>query len=249
MLNASRYLAVLALLPLASCEPPAAASSSVVAPAKQYIVGIDISNSRTSSQLNEERQVIEGLIARMEPGDRIILVETYRAGIDSAGQWQDSIPAERTPGTLTGRDRRNVEEFRAVANQMAGTFFDASAAGKATSTDLFHTLNRAADYVREANGRRTTLLLLSDMLQSTPEVNMEQPGGVPSNAWIDQLKAERRLPDLRDVCVFVAGADATTRAGARVRDFWQHYFEATGASLRPESYRNMVADAGAIGCS
>ena len=249
MLKSIRYLSVLAVLPLASCEPPAAAGGSVVAPAQQYIVGIDISTSRTTSQLNEERQVIEGLIARMGPGDRIILIETYRAGIDSAGQWQDSIPAERTPGTLTGRDRRNVDQFRAVATQMAGTFFDSSAAGKATSTDLFHTLNRAADYVREANGRRTTLLLLSDMLQSTSEVNMEQPGGVPAHSWIDQLAKERRLPDLHGVCVFVAGADATTRAGARVRDFWQHYFEATGASLKPESYRNMVADAGAVGCS
>jgi hypothetical protein len=48
--------------------------------------------------------------------------------------------------------------------------------------------------------------------------------------------------------VFVVGADATTRTGARVREFWRHYFDASGATFRPENYRNMVADAGEIGC-
>jgi hypothetical protein len=217
-------------------------------PTRQYIVGIDISGSRTPSQLAEERQVIEGLIGRMHPGDRLIMIETYRTGVDSAGQWQDSIPAQRIPGTLTGRDRRNVDRFRLVASQMASTFFDPAAAGKVMSTDLFHTLYRAADYAKAANGRRTTVVLLSDMLQSTREVDMERPGGIPPDSWTNGLKAEGRLPDLRDVCVFVVGADATTRSGARVREFWRHYFEASGASFRPENYRNMVADAAEIGC-
>jgi hypothetical protein len=246
-----RYLYLLALLPLAGCERAAAsnaATETVTHPSRQYIVGIDISGSRTRSQLAEERQVIDGLIERMGPGDRIIMIETYRSGVDSAGQWQDSIPAQRIPGTMTGRDRRNVDQFRLVANQIASTFFDPNAAGKVMSTDLFHTLYRAADYAKAANGRRTTVLLLSDMLQSTRDVNMERSGGIPSSSWTDGLKAERRLPDLRNVCVFVVGADATTHTGARVREFWRHYFDASGATFRPENYRNMVADPAEIGC-
>jgi len=242
-----RYLPLLALLPLASCEH-AGASNSAAAPARQYIVGIDISASRTTYQLAEERQMIDELIGRMAPGDRIVLIETYQAGLDSAGQWQDSIPAQRVPGTLTGKDRRNVEHFRLVASQIASTFFDLTGTRKIMSTDLFRTLHQAADYARAANGRRTTVLLLSDMLQSTSEVNMEQPGGIPAAAWTDGRKAEGRLPDLRNVCVFVVGADPTTRTGARVRAFWEHYFQATGATFKPENYRNMVADAAEIGC-
>jgi hypothetical protein len=242
-----RYLALLALLPLASCEH-AAASSGAGAPAHQYIVGIDISASRTTFQLAEERQMIEGLIGRMAPGDRIVLIETYQTGVDSAGQWQDSIPAQRIPGTLTGKDRRNVEQFHLVASQIASTFFDLAGKPKVMSTDLFRTLYQAADYAKAANGRRTTVLLLSDMLQSTSEVNMEQPGGIPAAAWVDGRKAEGRLPDLRNVCVFVVGADPTTRAGARVRAFWEHYFDAAGATFKTENYRSMVADAREIGC-
>jgi len=249
----SRYTSTVALvLALAGvgCERASAtAAATPPIPATQYIVGIDISGSRTPSQLQEERLVIEGLIGRMGPGDRIVLIETYRSGVDSAGQWHDSIPAQRIPGTMTGRDKRNVDQFRVVARQMASTFFDPSASGKVMSTDLFHTMHRAADYAKAANGRQTTLVLLSDMLQSTREVNMERAGGVPGDAWTTALKAGGRLPDLRNVCVFVVGADATTRTGARVRQFWQHYFEATGATYRPENYRNMVSDPGEIGCA
>lgn len=243
-----RYLALLALLPLASCEHAGASSSAAAAPVRQYIVGIDISASRTTSQLAEERRMIDDLIGRMTPGDRIVLIETYQAGVDSAGQWQDSIPAQRIAGTLTGKDRRNVEQFRLVASQMASTFFDLTGTRKVMSTDLFHTLYQAADYARAANGRRTTVVLLSDMLQSTSEVNMEQPGGIPPASWTDGRKAEGRLPDLRNVCVFVVGADPTTRTGARVRAFWEHYFAAAGATFKKENYRSMVADAGEVGC-
>ena len=242
-----RYLALLALLPLASCEH-AAASGSAALPARQYIVGIDISASRTTFQLAEERRMIDGLIGRMTPGDRIVLIETYQAGVDSAGQWQDSIPAPRIAGTLTGKDKRNAEQFHLVASQMASTFFDLTGTHKVMSTDLFHTLRQAADYARAANGRRTTVLLLSDMLQSTSEVDMEQPGGIPAASWIDGRKAEGRLPDLHNVCVFVVGADPTTRTGTRVRAFWEHYFEAAGATFKPGNYRSMVADAAEIGC-
>lgn len=234
---------------IAGCERASASGTrEAAAPANQYIVGIDISGSRTPSQLKEEQQVIEGLIARMSAGDRIILVETYRSGVDSAGQWQDSIPAPRTPGTLTGRDKRNVEQFHFVAAQMASTFFDVERSRKVNSTDLFHTLYRAADYAKAANGRRTTVVLLSDMLQSTADVNMERAGGIPDDSWTDALRADQRLPDLHGVCVFVVGADPTSSTGAHVRRFWQHYFAASGAVFQPENYRNMVADPAEIRC-
>jgi hypothetical protein len=228
----------------AGAEPKHAPNRS----ATQYIVGIDISGSRTASQLHDEEEIIQRLIQRMEWGDRLILIETYRTGIDSAGQWQDSIPFPRNANRITGYDRNNLEQFRVVASQMASTFFDAEKSKLIGSTDLLHTLSRAADYATAANGRKTTVLLLSDMLQSTTEVNMERAGGIPDDAWIDERKTEGRLPSLHDVCVFVVGADPTSRKGARVRQFWQHYFQATNADYSPSNYRNMVADAAEISC-
>lgn len=222
--------------------------AATVAGANQYVVGIDISGSRTPSQLQEEQAVVEGLMGRMSFGDRIILVETYRTGVDSAGQWQDSIPARRFTGELRARERADLEEFRSTAPRVAATFFDAEKSKRVMSTDLFHTLWRAADYAKSANGRRTTLVLLSDMLQSTDEVNMERAGGVPSDSWIEQRKAEGRLPDLANVCVFVVGAEVASRQGAKVRGFWQRYFEAAGARFPGANYRNMVADVSEVHC-
>jgi hypothetical protein len=92
------------------------------------------------------------------------------------------------------------------------------------------------------------LVLLSDMLQSTDEVNMERAGGVPSDEWIEQRKVEGRLPDLANVCVFVVGAEVASRQGAKVRGFWQKYFEAAGARFPGANYRNMVADVSEVHC-
>lgn len=76
-----------------------------------------------------------------------------------------------------------------------------------------------------------------------------ESGAIPGDAWIQARRREGRLPDLRNVCVFVIGGDPTSRTGARVRRFWEHYFVAAGATFPPENYRNMVADADEIGCS
>ena len=124
----------------------------------------------------------------------------------------------------------------------------ATARSTSSFSSPFRTISRAADYAKSGAGRRTTLVLLSDMLQSTADVNMERAGGIPSDAWTDALKRDGRLPDLRNVCVFVIGGDPTTRTGARVRHFWEHWFQAAGATFPRENYRNMVADPGEIGC-
>src|ERR1700716_823211 len=83
----------LSWLLLAGCAADGEPQAASAVGSNQYIVGIDISGSRSSSQLKEEQVVVEALIGKMTFGDRIILVESYRSGIDSAGQWQDSIPA------------------------------------------------------------------------------------------------------------------------------------------------------------
>ena len=218
-------------------------------PGMQYIVGIDISGSRTPTQLEEAQNLLGGVIGRMEHGDRIVLLETYRARTDSAVHWEDSIPASRYADRLTGQEKAALTDFRELAVDMAGTFFDPTRYPKMMSTDLFNTLARAADYTRSARGRRTVVLLLSDMLHSTPEVNMERAGGIPGERWIEERRAAGRLPDLTGVCVVVAGADVASARGAQVRDFWERYFAATGARFSRVKYRNMIADPAEVGCS
>jgi hypothetical protein len=90
---------------------------------------------------------------------------------------------------------------------------------------------------------------MSDMLQSTPDVDMEKAGGVPPRAWITEREAQRRLPDLHDACIVIAGAEVSTPRGARVRQFWEDYFRATGAHLPQENYRTLISDPAELRCS
>jgi hypothetical protein len=117
------------------------------------------------------------------------------------------------------------------------------------STDIFGTLSRAADYAKASRNRPTTLLMLSDMMNETPDVTMTDEQGIPGKTWIRQRVEANRVPRLQGVCVVVAGADVSTERGAAIRDFWGKYFEAAGTRVAPDNYRNMISDPGEVACS
>lgn len=248
--SAARALrATAAVLCLAGATRALVAQPAAPAAPTHYIVGVDLSASRTPTQLEEARRLLGALVARLGYGDRLTLVETYQAGTGAARQWSDSAPAVRTPGRVTHVDEKHLARFRAAAGGVAARFIDPVRSKTIRSTDLLGTLQRAADYARAGNGRRTTVLLLSDMLNSTPELNMEPARWSPDPRWLVTRRAERQLPSLGGVCVVVAGADVNSTRGVRVRGFWQAYFQATGTQLPPERYRAFVADAAEVRCT
>lgn len=248
MNRALTFLFTLGIPCVAGCRDAGAGTARAVT-GTQYIVGVDVSGSRTPTQLAEAQRLIIGLIERMSFGDRLVMIEAYRAYSDSAVQWQDSVSAAVDPARPRSRERRALERFHAVAPAVASTFFDVERSRTIQTTDLLYTVGRAADYAKAAGGRKTIVLLLSDMLNSTPEVNMERISGVPSGRWIDVRKQENRLPDLSGVCIYVVGADVTSSRGAAVRAFWKRYFEASGANFEARRYRTMVSDPTEIRCS
>src|SRR5256885_635658 len=144
---------------------------------RAYIVGIDISGSRTKTDLDESRKLLDDLIDRLQSGDRLTLIEVYQGGREPARQWSDSIRSPRNAGEPTGSDRRRVDDFKAVARMQTSILFDSARAKGIQSTDIFGTLARAADYAMASRNRPTTLLLLSDMINETPEVRMTSEEG------------------------------------------------------------------------
>src|SRR2546423_1689327 len=165
-----------------------------------YIVGIDISGSRTKTDLDESRNLLDDLIDRLQSGDRLTLIEVYQGGREPARQWSDSIRSARNAGEPTGSDRRRVDDFKAVARIQTSILFDSVRAKEIQSTDIFGTLARAADYARASRNRPTTLLLLSDMINETPAVNMMNRD-IPADSWIRHLAGAKRIPQLSGVCV------------------------------------------------
>lgn len=213
-----------------------------------YVIGVDVSASQTPTRRQEGQELVHGVVGRMNFGDRITVVETYRARSDSAGQWSDSAPRARGPRPATQHERTRLQMFRQRARMMAGSFLAVDPSRPAMTTDILATVQRAADYAHAADGRRTTLLLISDMLNATGELDMERAGGIPGAGWVAERKAQGRLPDLRGVCVVVAGADVSSRRGVAAREFWERYFRATGGDFDVVRYRTMIADARDVAC-
>ena len=213
-----------------------------------YIVGIDISGSRTKTEMDESKKLLDGLIDRLQPGDHLTLIEVYQGGREPAKQWSDSIRSPRDPKHPTASDERRVDDFKDIARMQTSILFDSARAREIQKTDIFGTLARAADYARASRNRPTTLLLLSDMMNETPDVTMTDPRQIPGDSWIRHLAAGKRIPQLRGVCVVVAGADVSTARGAAIRDFWNKYFEAAGTRVSPDNYRNMISDPSEVGC-
>ena len=212
-----------------------------------YIVGIDISGSRTKTDLDESRKLLDDLIDRLQAGDRLTLIEVYQGGRQPARQWSDSVRTPRN-GELTGSDRRRLDDFKAVARIQTSILFDSVRAKEIQSTDIFGTLARAADYAKASRHRPTTLLLLSDMINETPAVRMTSVQDIPGDSWIRHLASAKRIPQLGGVCVVVAGADVSSARGAAIREFWNKYFEAAGTHVSPDNYRNMISDPSEIAC-
>ena len=234
-------------LTITGCD--SAVGSESTNPGHSYIVGIDISGSRTRSELDESKQLLNGLIEKLEPGDKLTLIEVYQGGREPARQWSDSIRTPRNPKQLTGSDRRRLDDFRNIARMQTSILFDSVRAKQIQATDIFGTLTRAADYAKASRNRPTTLLLLSDMINETPDVRMTTMQEITGRTWIRERVDAKRIPQLRGVCVVVAGADVSSARGAAIRDFWDKYFAAAGTSVSSDNYRNMISDPSEVNCN
>jgi hypothetical protein len=215
----------------------------------QFIVGIDLSASRSVEALRDSRRLLDDLVeSRLHNGDELVLLEMYGSSDTGDHQWIDSVPRARTPGVISTADKRRLDDFKAVAHQVVGAMFDPNRARRIDNTDVFATISRAADYAKGSHDRRSTLILLSDMENSTDEMRMEKSGGIPSPEWIEVRRTANRLPDMRGVCVLVAGAASTTQREATIRDFWVRYLAAAGTTLAATNYRAFVPDAMELRC-
>jgi hypothetical protein len=223
-----------------------AVATTTAARGTQYIVGVDISSSRSAMDLRESQALLNGLVDRMTYGDKLVVVEMY--GAAEPQQVADSIRPMKG-ATPSPRERRELDDFRARTRAILPLFFDSTRQKEVLVTDVFGTLFRAADYAKAPNHDRTILVLLSDMIQATGEANMEKESGIPGADWIESRAADQRLPDMKGICVVVSGAETKSARGAQIRKFWQDYFERVGARMPVERYRGLIADPGQLACS
>ena len=216
---------------------------------RQLLIAVDLSGSRSDAHRQQARAAVEAAIDGLSYGDRVVLVQVHQRSAveDEAVRWTETAPLPEH-GQPTSLDRERLDAIKQAARSVARSVFEGEGAGRLPTTDLFATLHIAAEYVRDAEGRPTHLLMVSDMLQSAHGIEMSRAAGVPDAAWVEAQRASGLLPRLDGTCVAVVGADATSAEGIAVRDFWSAYFDASGATLPDGNYRLIATGSASTGC-
>lgn len=106
-------------------------------------------------------------------------------------------------------------------------------------TAILQSLDLAQRVFANYDGNTNVLVIMSDMVEDSEKLNFlkEHLTSARTDAIINGLRSEGRLPDLRGVRVQVLGAATGNGIQDRqIRDFWLSLFKATGAALRPADY-------------
>ena len=234
------------MLLLSACPPP----TSAVRPGRQTIVAVDLSGSQTSGQLASSRAFADAAVEDLSYGDDFVIMEMSRQGVGAdLKRYEVSIPKLKDSTFVPSNAKTDLDGRKDGLRSILPVIFNPALAGKIPNTDVLATVFAAAEYVRRADGRPTTLVLLSDMLQSDGKINFQNGRGIPGPDWIETQQRMGTIPSLKGVCVVVVGADASTAGGVAVKRFWQQYFTAAGATLPDSSFRLLAAGSTDLGCS
>jgi hypothetical protein len=162
-ISIGRLLAALMLFsPLVSaqCEPKTAP--------KRIVLGIDVSASIKSDQRQLWFPLALQFLACLGPSDRLEIFPIHENTRDSAPLFANNFPTPR--GTTIDAKRKFAQERRAFRQQAEAALTEAfRAEPKAQITDLFSLLDRV-----RPDSRATLLVIFSDGLHSTAELNLER---------------------------------------------------------------------------
>lgn len=127
------------------------------------------------------------------------------------------------------------EQLTAARNQLvrAWKLRSAHLDARFPQTDIVGALQLAAQiFAQHPNSWRKTLILFSDMRQSTPELNIESPKIVPSFPTLAGRCG--KLPDLHGVHIDFLGVDGAGKSSAywqSLRYFWDGYMHTAGTDI------------------
>jgi hypothetical protein len=102
-----------------------------------------------------------------------------------------------------------------------------------TQTRILDTIAYAADLFENSPGFAPLLVLLSDMVEESPILNLDR-GPVSSDqfvATVDRLRAQGLAPNLGATIHVSGGAGADAAAYEATKAWWSHYFAACSGQL------------------
>ncbi|MGH9379458.1 MAG: hypothetical protein ACRD2Z_02410 [Thermoanaerobaculia bacterium] len=215
----------------------ASAAPATARTPRQLVLVYDRSTSITGGELHLYQRLTDQVLDFLDHGDRVAALEMLQLSLEEVPRrWAQRVPDREFQGSAMERDAENRRRFLRDVRDYLNAYTDREGRDNYLGTDILSTLHDVAAEVRGFPDHRTTVVLFSDMLQATPEINMEDMIRMPPPEWVAEHAAAGRLSDFSGACIVVAGARTDTVEGQRVKAFWQEYFAATGATLLEHNY-------------
>ena len=204
---------------------------------RQLVLVFDRSTSITLEELQLYDRLAAQKLQELGHGDRVAGIELLQLSLDeSPERWAQQVPEREFQNRVMERDSVSLARFIQDARDYMRRFTAPEDRDNFLGTDIVSTFFDVGEEVRAFPDHRATVVVFSDMLQATQEMNMEGLIRMPAANWVSQRASQGRLPDLSGACIVVVGARTDTAAGQQVKDFWEEYFEATGAILHDRNY-------------
>lgn len=210
------------------------ANTSATTENSQYTVLFDVSASRPSAMIAQGEHYVDSIIDEMSYGDRLLILQMYEAGVNEAKTELD-LHLRKPSDTVILDDDKQLQSDRDALKETVRFFLNQPKRAPVMHTDILTTLSIASEKI--SDDKKNELIILSDMLQSSKEFEFENLKHMPTPNWIEEQKQEGLVRPLYGACVVVVGADPSRHEGVVVRDFWERYFEASGATLTTRNYR------------
>jgi hypothetical protein len=206
-------------------------------PPQLVIFVYDRSTSISHHQLELARQLTNSRIRKLDHGDRIAAHQLLQLSLEEPPQrWSETVPQRQFAEQAMMRDSVTRVRFLQDAQDFLVAFTDTMDRESIDGTDILSTLHDVSADLRAAPGREGTLYIFSDMLQSNRSIDMEGLRRMPDAGWVEREHANGTLPDLSGLCIYVVGARVDTEQSQHVKDFWQQYFDVTGAVFETRNY-------------
>jgi hypothetical protein len=206
---------------------------------RSLFVFLDLSGSITDAQRTLWKREAARLANGLGDDSNIAVYAIHDHTMDAARLFEAEIPAPLSDGTRTAAEKQKAARSEARKGALAAIVGALDSGGQAPVTDVFSAIDRVHS---TRDGRRLQIVFFSDMLNSTPDFNMELPGALSRSTLRDRIVqlAQRhswhsgQLAGAEVYCLL--NSIASGRRGPAVdrltqQAFYQALFESLGARL------------------
>lgn len=228
----SRLLAALLMFSLL----PGCGGKVDTAERRVVMVFVDISLSSLPERENYKLH-LEKIISSLQPGDMIAGGKIIDLTIaDFTPIFNVQLPAFDFWSDNRTQHHKLVQKL--TAQMFASIDSVLQSRGKVEKSEIINAFIICEQFMRNKSGKKT-LVILSDMMECSAEYNFAQDevNATYINNAMQSLRAKGRIPNLRNVDVWVVGAYASqTEKFFNVQNFWERFIKETGATSRAYSH-------------